>query len=159
MLVSAANAPASTADADSDAVVGAWASTAASAGSAALLESRAASVSAPSEASTSAAIESAVLAATSEAELSEVVPRAWTHLLAEATGAAIPPHTEVPGEWQAYVTSTYGLQAPTRMTDGGTSAWRDWSEGYDPADAVDRAVLATQRAVFPPHGLGGLLDL
>ena len=92
-------------------------------------------------------------------ELSEVVPRAWTHLLAEATGAAVPPGTEVPAEWQTYVTSTYGLQAPTRMTDGGTTVWRSWSEGYDPADAVDRAVLATQRAVFPPHGLGGLLDL
>ena len=53
----------------------------------------------------------------------------------------------------------YGLSAPARMTDGGTTTWRDWSEGYDPADAVDRAVLATQRAVFPANGLGGLLHL
>ena len=47
--------------------------------------------------------------------------------------------------------------APQRMTDGATPTWAAWSDGYDPADAFDRAVLATQRAVFPAHGLGGLL--
>jgi acetoin utilization protein AcuC len=92
-------------------------------------------------------------------ELSHVVPRAWTHLLAEAAGAPIPPETPVPDEWRDYVTATYGLTAPELMTDGVLATWRDWSEGYDPADAADRAVLATMRAVFPAHGLGGLLDL
>ena len=48
---------------------------------------------------------------------------------------------------------------PARMTDGAHPAWADWADGYDPADAVDRAVLATQRAVFPANGLGGLLHL
>jgi acetoin utilization protein AcuC len=65
----------------------------------------------------------------------------------------------VPAGWREYVVERYGLAAPARMTDGGTTTWRDWSEGYDPADAVDRAVLATQRAVFPANGLGGLLHL
>ncbi|MDQ1600025.1 MAG: acetoin utilization protein AcuC [Actinomycetota bacterium] len=92
-------------------------------------------------------------------ELAEVVPRAWTHLLAEAAGAAIAPETAVPEGWREYVVERYGLAAPARMTDGGTTTWRDWSEGFDPADAVDRAVLATQRAVFPANGLGGLLHL
>jgi len=92
-------------------------------------------------------------------ELAEVVPRAWTHLLAEAAGAPIAPETAVPEGWREYVVERYGLAAPARMTDGGTTTWRDWSEGYDPADAVDRAVLATQRAVFPANGLGGLLHL
>jgi len=92
-------------------------------------------------------------------ELSHVVPRAWAHLLAEAAGAPIDPETPVPGEWRDYVTATYGLTAPEVMTDGVLATWRDWSEGYDPADAVDRSVLATMRAVFPAHGLGGLLDL
>ena len=45
------------------------------------------------------------------------------------------------------------------MTDGATPTWASWSDGYDPADPLDRAVLATQRAVFPAHGLGGLLGL
>jgi acetoin utilization protein AcuC len=43
------------------------------------------------------------------------------------------------------------------MTDGASPRWSDWSDGYDPADALDRAVLATQRSVFPSHGLAGLL--
>ena len=90
-------------------------------------------------------------------ELSEVVPRAWTHLLAEAAGAPLSPETEVPEGWRDYVSQRYGLSAPRRMTDGARPSWRDWAEGFDPADPVDRAVLATQRAVFPAHGLGGHL--
>jgi acetoin utilization protein AcuC len=45
------------------------------------------------------------------------------------------------------------------MTDGATPTWRDFDDGFDPGDAVDRAVLATRRAVFPSHGLVGLLPL
>jgi len=90
-------------------------------------------------------------------ELAQVVPRAWTHLLAEAAGSPIAPETPVPEVWRAYVAERYGLVAPQRMTDGATPSWRDWSEGFDPGDDVDRAVLATQRAVFPAHGLGGAL--
>jgi len=92
-------------------------------------------------------------------EIAQVVPRAWTHLLAEAAGAPIPPATPVPADWRERVRSLYGLDAPERMTDGGSPTWRDWSEGFDPDDPVDRAVLATMRAVFPAHGLGGLLHL
>jgi acetoin utilization protein AcuC len=92
-------------------------------------------------------------------ELAHVVPRAWTHLLAEATGEPIDPATPVPPGWQEYVVERYGLAAPGRMTDGGSATWRDWSLGFDPADPVDRAVLATQRAVFPAHGLGDVLGL
>jgi acetoin utilization protein AcuC len=92
-------------------------------------------------------------------ELAQVVPRAWTHLLAEAAGTPVPPATAVPGPWREYVTQHYGLAAPERMTDGVDPTWRDWSEGFDPADPVDRAVLATQRAVFPMHGLGDVLGL
>ena len=40
------------------------------------------------------------------------------------------------------------------MTDGREPVWRDWGEtGYDPADPLDQAVLATRRAVFPAQGL------
>jgi acetoin utilization protein AcuC len=92
-------------------------------------------------------------------ELAQVVPRAWTHLLAEAAGAPVPPDTLVPEGWREFVSERHGLAAPARMTDGAHPSWPDWSAGYDPADAVDRAVLATMRAVFPAHGLGGLLHL
>ena len=92
-------------------------------------------------------------------ELAQVVPRAWTHLLAEAAGSPLDPATEVPAGWREYVLERYGLAAPARMTDGRTPSWEPWEDGYDPADPVDRAVLATQKAVFPAHGLGGLLAL
>ncbi len=86
-------------------------------------------------------------------ELAEVVPRAWTHLLAEATGSPIPPETETPEAWRDHVRTTYGLSAPLLMTDGARPAWRDWADGFDPSDPVDQAVLATQRATFPALGL------
>jgi acetoin utilization protein AcuC len=92
-------------------------------------------------------------------ELAQVVPRAWTHLLAVAAGTPLDPLTDVPEGWREYVVERYGLTPPQRMTDGGTPTWADWHDGFDPADPVDRAVLATQRAVFPSHGLGGLLAL
>jgi len=31
--------------------------------------------------------------------------------------------------------------------------WKDFDDGYDPANRLDQAVLATRRAVFPHHGL------
>ena len=92
-------------------------------------------------------------------ELAQVVPRAWTHLLAVAAGTPLDPATDVPEGWREYVVERYGLTPPQRMTDGGTPTWADWHDGFDPADPVDRAVMATQRAVFPSHGLGGLLAL
>jgi acetoin utilization protein AcuC len=91
-------------------------------------------------------------------ELVDVVPRAWCHLIAEAAGSPVDPATAVPAEWREYVSRRLGVPGPARMTDGATPRWRDWAEGYDPADPVDQAVRATQRAVFPAHGLLGRLD-
>lgn len=84
----------------------------------------------------------------------EVVPRAWTHLVAIAAGEPIEPATDIPEEWRQQVYALTRTAAPRRMTDGRRPRWRDWQEsGYDPADALDQAVLATRRAVFPAHGL------
>ena len=92
-------------------------------------------------------------------ELVAVVPRAWCHLIAEASGSAVPPDTDIPESWRTDVERRLGVVPPRQMTDGAQPTWADWADGYDPADAVDRAVLATQQAVFPAHGLGGLLPL
>lgn len=83
----------------------------------------------------------------------DVVPRAWTHLLAEAAGTPVSPETNVPSAWRDYVSTTFGRTGPARMTDGEPVAYEDWSAGYDPADDLDRAVRATRRAVFPFHGI------
>ena len=39
------------------------------------------------------------------------------------------------------------------MTDGGSATWKPWQPDGGTGDAVDRAVLATRRAVFPLLGL------
>ena len=86
-------------------------------------------------------------------ELVQVVPRAWTHLLAEASGAPIDPATRTPEEWRHFVWSRTDEVAPLRMTDGAPAEYRPWERGYDPGDQVDRAVLATRKAVFPALGI------
>jgi acetoin utilization protein AcuC len=86
-------------------------------------------------------------------ELSEVVPRSWTHLLAEAAGWPIDPATATPATWQAEVARRTGDVAPATMTDGEPGTYRDFAAGHNPADPVDRAIVATMRAVFPSHGL------
>jgi acetoin utilization protein AcuC len=86
----------------------------------------------------------------------DVVPRSWTHLLATVGGATLDPATETPAEWRGHVEETLRRHAPTRMTDGREPAYRDWSEGYDPATWLDRAVHETRAAVFPEHGLDPL---
>ena len=86
-------------------------------------------------------------------ELAEVVPRAWTHLLAIAAGRPLDPETETPPGWRDYVRERYGLVPPARMTDGARPEWKDFATGIHPEDPVDQAILATMRAVFPLHGL------
>ncbi|RKN41920.1 acetoin utilization protein AcuC [Streptomyces hoynatensis] len=84
----------------------------------------------------------------------DVVPRIWTHLVAIAAHHPIDPAAEVPEEWRHAVYALTRQPGPRRMTDGRRPAWRDWhADGYDPANAVDQAILATRRAVYPTHGL------
>ncbi|MGH8774704.1 MAG: acetoin utilization protein AcuC [Jiangellaceae bacterium] len=83
----------------------------------------------------------------------DVVPRAWTHLLAEAAGSPIVPESEIPAAWRDHVTRVHGRVAPVRMTDGQAPTYAEWQSGYDPSDALDRAVMATRKAVLPLHGL------
>ncbi|MBB4929284.1 acetoin utilization protein AcuC [Lipingzhangella halophila] len=86
-------------------------------------------------------------------ELVQVVPRAWTHLLAEAAGAGIDPAAETPEAWREFVGTRTGEVAPLHMTDGRSGGFRSFDDGFDPDDAVDRAIQATRKAVFPSHGI------
>jgi acetoin utilization protein AcuC len=88
--------------------------------------------------------------------LVEVVPRAWTHLLAILSGHPLDPDTATPDSWRDYVRETLGRTAPMRMTDGRDPAFRDWSEGYDPGTWLDRSIMATREEIFPRHGLDPL---
>ncbi|MER7938277.1 MULTISPECIES: acetoin utilization protein AcuC [unclassified Streptomyces] len=87
-------------------------------------------------------------------EVVDVVPRSWTHLVAIAAGREIAPETLVPEVWRQEVYARTRQLGPGRMTDGRWPVgWAEWEAGYDPADRLDQAVLATRRAVFPLRGL------
>jgi acetoin utilization protein AcuC len=83
--------------------------------------------------------------------LAEVVPRTWSHLLAIAAGAPIDPSTPTPASWRAEAVALVGA-APLSMTDGGSASYPPFGDGAT-ADPIDRAIMATLRAVFPLHGL------
>ncbi|HTT52154.1 MAG TPA: acetoin utilization protein AcuC [Streptosporangiaceae bacterium] len=86
-------------------------------------------------------------------ELVQVVPRTWTHLLAEAAHQPVDPAALIPAQWREYTHARTGMDAPVRMTDGAEAGFAPFDGGYDPADPIDRAVMATRSAVFPSHGL------
>ena len=86
-------------------------------------------------------------------ELLQVVPRTWTHLLAEAAGRPIDPAARIPAAWREFASRRTGRQAPELMTEGAPSAYASFESGYDPAEPVDQAIMATRMAVFPEHGL------
>jgi acetoin utilization protein AcuC len=84
-------------------------------------------------------------------ELVRVVPRTWTHLLAEAAGVPIDVETDTPEDWRDEVLGKTGVHAPTRMTDGRAAEFTPWTPAG--TDVVDAAIVATRAAVFPRHGL------
>jgi acetoin utilization protein AcuC len=114
--------------------------------------------------------------------LVEVVPRIWTHLLAIATGAPLDPGTPTPPGWRSLARERRPRRdVPLWMTDlaqdpfatgsaasiasklpaTGPSAepyYEPWQPGSEPSgsergSAVDRAILATRKAIFPLYGL------
>ncbi|MEI2731940.1 MAG: acetoin utilization protein AcuC [Dermatophilaceae bacterium] len=90
----------------------------------------------------------------------DVVPRAWTHLTAIAAHRPILPKTLVPESWLAAVHDLTGKIGPTHMGDLGGELiwWKSWDLGFDPSNALDRAVMATRQAIFPLHGLDVWFD-
>ncbi|MDO5743314.1 MAG: acetoin utilization protein AcuC [Micrococcaceae bacterium] len=87
-----------------------------------------------------------------------VVPRAWSHLVAIASGKPIPLATKVPPVWREYVHERYGIWPPESMGDDAELWWRSWEVGYDPADPVDRTIMATRKEIFPLFGLDPWFD-
>lgn len=88
--------------------------------------------------------------------LVDVVPRAWTHLLGVLGGTPLEADRPTPEAWREGVLERVGVRAPSRMTDGRSATYQDWSGGYDPDTWLDRAVQATRDAIFPEHGLDPL---
>jgi acetoin utilization protein AcuC len=79
--------------------------------------------------------------------LVEAVPRAWTHLLAIATGEPLDPETPTPRSWRELARERCPQRTvPERLTDGADPAYRPW-QADGPADEVDRAIQGTRNAV------------
>lgn len=93
-------------------------------------------------------------------ELIEVVPRAWTHLVAIAAHQPLSLTLDIPEAWREHVARLYGQVAPRRMGDRGGEpiTYGTWGAGYEPESPVDTAILATRRAVFPGWGLDPWFD-
>jgi acetoin utilization protein AcuC len=86
----------------------------------------------------------------------QVVPRTWTHLLFEAAGRPIDPASAIPETWRLYVAQVTSQTAPEAMTEGGQGDFDPltaFETGYNLADPVDQAIMATRKAIFPLHGL------
>ncbi|MFI5664009.1 acetoin utilization protein AcuC [Streptomyces sp. NPDC051684] len=84
----------------------------------------------------------------------DVVPRSWTHLVAVAAGREVAPESVIPDGWRQEVFARTRQLAPQRMTDGRWPvSYREWEAGYDPADRLDQAILATRKSVYPLRGL------
>lgn len=94
----------------------------------------------------------------------DVVPRSWAQLIAVATGEPLDPAAALPPaflEAAARARAEHGLSPePGILTygDGRPVEARDWSLGFDPEDALDRAVQAARRVAFPEWGLDPFLD-
>jgi len=86
-------------------------------------------------------------------ELVQVVPRTWTHLIAEASSRPIDPGTATPDSWRDYVKRRTGATAPELMTERAPATFPRFENGYDPDEPIDQAIMATRNAVFPGHGL------
>ena len=85
--------------------------------------------------------------------LAAVVPRSWTHLLGIASGQPVDRAEPTPAAWRELVRRRTGTEPPELMTDGAPGDFTPFEAGFDPADPVDRAIMATRNAVFPAHGL------
>jgi acetoin utilization protein AcuC len=79
----------------------------------------------------------------------DVVPRAWTHLLAIVGGQPLAPETAIPQTWRDEV----GKSDAVSMTDGADPSYLPFEAGFSPESRLDQAILATRRAVFPELGL------
>ena len=94
-------------------------------------------------------------------ELVQVVPRAWSHLIAIAAHTPVSLIEPTPRDWQQMVLNRLDMVAPPRMGDlGGRHIdYGSFRDGYHPEDPVDIAIMATRRANLPRLGAGRLLRL
>jgi hypothetical protein len=55
--------------------------------------------------------------------------------------------------WRELASRRTGRLAPEFMAEGIEPDYARFESGYDPADPLDQAIMATRAAVFPEHGM------
>ncbi len=81
-----------------------------------------------------------------------VVPRAWCHALSEVLGVALP--LAAPAGWVATAQAFSRRTVIAALHDQPEVRYEPWQWGAgNPSRAVDRAIMATRKAIFPEHGL------
>ncbi|MDO5700251.1 MAG: acetoin utilization protein AcuC [Bowdeniella nasicola] len=86
----------------------------------------------------------------------DVVPRAWAHLVAVVAEQDLDPQGAVPRDWRELAASLASCAkggVPEVMGDGSDVTFTPFSHGYDPANPIDRAIMATRSAAFPDLGI------
>jgi len=84
--------------------------------------------------------------------LVNVVPRAWTHLLATVTDRDIDPATPIPQSWLDMAGAARpGSLLPRTMSDGQPADFRPW--GADQGAPVDQAIAQVRGLIYPLYGL------
>lgn len=98
-------------------------------------------------------------------QLTRVVPRSWTHLIATMLDHDLDTHTPIPAEWQELAARGGTTdRIPDSMSDDGAPTYNKWEGSLSGAAAedpavdratarLDQAILDTRRSVFPLMGL------
>lgn len=84
----------------------------------------------------------------------DVVPVAWTHLLAIVCHEDLGLDVQTPPQWRKYVRNYADHTPPQFLADcHGEPSFKPWTSGFDPNNAVDRAIRATRTACLPLLGV------
>lgn len=84
------------------------------------------------------------------------VPVVWAHVAAVVAGVDLPTTTPLPPGFAARLGELGAAARPFLGDTGAAVRWRPFAAGWDPGDAVDRAVMATRQAAFAHLGLDPL---
>lgn len=87
--------------------------------------------------------------------IARVVPLAWSCVVGEVVHAPLTEDAPLPASWRAYVAEMIDDEAPATIGTREIELSR-WAGDENSTDEVDRAILATRRAVFPQWGLDPL---
>ncbi|MFT4245789.1 MAG: acetoin utilization protein AcuC [Micrococcaceae bacterium] len=83
----------------------------------------------------------------------DVVPRAWTQLLAVLANKDLPLESLVPQTWIDYVKETQERDVCETLGDKTEIWWRSWEIGHDTTQPIDKIITEVRTKIFPYYDL------